>query len=419
MKKFALLATLLLLVLSAVGVQAQDTVTIVMGSWRTEDIEAWDTILAIFEAQHPNIDVSFEPTLNTEYDAQVRTALEGGQGPDLVTCRPFDKTLLLYEAGLLADIKDLPGLENFSDVALGAWSTDDGSATFCVPMASVIHGFIYNKDIFTELGLEEPETESEFFAVLDAIKAAGITPLAITTKDSWTTSTMGFNSLWPSFAGGETARLAVLHGEAKLTDPGFVNALASVARWSEYLPDGYQSLGYADAQQIFPLGLAAIYPSGSWEIPGFNALSDFEMGAFKPYRPDDATSCSISDHVDIAVGMNANSAHPEETRLFLEWLTSQEFAQAFSDNQPGFFSLANHEVTLADPLAAEFLSWRQECTDNTIRLFDQFLSRGEPAGNSLMETTVYEMVNGNLTPEEVAETIQSGLDEWFVPMSSE
>ena len=36
-------------------------------------------------------------------------------------------------------------------------SADDGKDTFCVPMASVIHGFIYNKDAFDELGLVEPQ----------------------------------------------------------------------------------------------------------------------------------------------------------------------------------------------------------------------------------------------------------------------
>ena len=416
MKRLFLLGVFLLPF--AIGfVSAQDPVELVMGSWRTEDIEAWDTILEVFHAQHPNIRVSFEPTLNTQYDASLRTALEGGVGPDLVTCRPFDRALLLFQAGFLANIQDLPGMDNFQDVALGAWSTDDGSATFCVPMASVIHGFIYNQEIFDELGLEVPVTESEFFAVLDAIQAAGITPLAITTKDAWTTATMGFNNLWPNFAGGEVARQAVLAGEMELNDEGFVAALDTVARWQPYLPDGFQSIGYGDTQQLFPLGLAAIYPSGSWEIPLFNSLADFEMGAFLPYRPDGASDCWISDHVDIAIGMNSSSEHPEEARTFLEWLTTQEFAQAFSDNQPGFFSLSTHAVELDDPLAAEFVSWRQQC-GSTIRLFDQLLARGEPAGNDLMTNNVYLMVNGGLTAAEVGQLIQDGLSEWFEPVGN-
>ena len=40
-----------------------------------EDAEAWEKILPAFEAENPGIDVRFEPTLNTEYDAQISAAL--------------------------------------------------------------------------------------------------------------------------------------------------------------------------------------------------------------------------------------------------------------------------------------------------------------------------------------------------------
>jgi raffinose/stachyose/melibiose transport system substrate-binding protein len=377
MKRFVLLVLVLVLMLPVMAVQAQDEVVeLVMGSWRTEDIDQWEAILAVFEAEYPNIDVKFEPSLNTDYDSTIGTFLASGEGPDLITCRPFDVALRWYEmGGGLADISDLPGLENFTDVALGAWSTDDGSVTYCVPMATVIHGFIYNKDVFDELGLEEPRTESEFFAVLDAIEESGMTPLAIATKDNWAISTMGFNNLWPNFCDGENTRLDLLAGDVKMTDQCFVDTFASIQRWAPYMPDSYQSIGYADTQQLFPLELAAIYPAGSWEIPLFNSIAEFEMGAFKPYQPDDRApeDCWIDDHVDIAIGMNGNTEHPEEARIFLEWLTTQDFAQVFFDNQPGFFPLGLYELEPPeDPLAASFLSWRSECS-STIRLYDQFL----------------------------------------------
>src|SRR5262245_32603032 len=142
MKQFGLILVILVLMLSVVGTQAQDTVELVMGSWRTEDIEQWDQIIAAFEAVHPEISVSFEPTLNTEYDSALLAALEGGTGPDLITCRPFTSVTTLYDAGYLADVTDVPGMEHFNDVARSGWITDDGSTVFCVPMASVIHGFI-------------------------------------------------------------------------------------------------------------------------------------------------------------------------------------------------------------------------------------------------------------------------------------
>ncbi len=74
----------------------------------------------------------------------------------------------------------MPDLDNFPAVARSAWQTDDHKTTFCMPTASVIHGFIYNQNIFDELKLQPPKTMAEFHAVLEAIKKDGrYTPLAI------------------------------------------------------------------------------------------------------------------------------------------------------------------------------------------------------------------------------------------------
>jgi raffinose/stachyose/melibiose transport system substrate-binding protein len=60
-------------------------------------------------------------------------------------------------------------MKNFPPSAQVAWQSDDGKATYCMPMASVIHGFFYNKKIFAELGLTVPATEADFYAALDKI----------------------------------------------------------------------------------------------------------------------------------------------------------------------------------------------------------------------------------------------------------
>src|SRR5690606_13340862 len=130
-------------------------------------------IIPAFEAQHPEINVVFAPSPPADYNAILNTKLEAGTAGDLITCRPFDLSLQLFEQGHLASLNDLPGMENFSDVAKSAWITDDGSDAFCVPMASVIHGFMYNTAIFEELGLEEPTTEQEFLDLLQAVKDSG------------------------------------------------------------------------------------------------------------------------------------------------------------------------------------------------------------------------------------------------------
>lgn len=391
---------------------------LIIESWRNDDLTIWrDTIIPAFNAQYPDIQVEFQPSPPADYNALLNSRLESGTAGDLITCRPFDASLDLFNKGYLASLNDLPGMDSFSDVAKSAWITDDGSDVFCVPMASVIHGFIYNADIFAELGLAEPATEAEFYALLDAIKADGrYAPLVMGTADQWEAATMGFQNIGPNYWNGEEGRLGLIDGSAKYNEGGFLAAWEALAKWQPYLIDGYQSLKYPDAQSAFTLGLGAIYPSGSWEISGFRANADFELGAFKPPLPEGATECYISDHTDIALGMNAaiSDDKREAALTFLEWMTTQEFAELYSNALPGFFTLSSHEITLEDPLAQEFISWRGEC-QSTIRSSYQILSRGDPNNENDLWVNSARLLNGEITPQEAADNVQSGLATWYEP----
>ena len=391
-------------------------VTLTIESWRNDDLAIWrDQIIPAFEAKHPDIKVKFTPMAPTEYNAALNSKLDAGTAGDLVTCRPFDASLQLFQKGRLAPLNSLKGLDNFSPVAKTAWSTDDGKTTFCVPMASVIHGFIYNKDAFAKLGLKPPATTDEFFAVLNKIKSDGnYVPLAIGTKDGWETASMGFQNIGPNYYKGEEGRKALIAGKAKLTDPQWVEPFKVMAKWKPYMGDGFESQTYPDSQNMFTLGRAAIYPAGSWEIPGFEKQASFKLGVFSPPVQKAGDKCYISDHPDIALGLNTKSAHAAEAKVFLEWVASTEFAGVYSNALPGFFSLNKANVELKNPVAREFVSWRGKC-ESTIRPTYQILSRGTPNLENESWVMGSAVLNGTVTADAAAQRLQKGLDSWYKP----
>jgi len=395
---------------------AAQTVELKIESWRNDDLTIWqDQIIPAFEAQNPGIKVTFAPTAPAEYNAVLNSKLAAGSAGDLITCRPFDASLELYKQGHLAAVTDLAGMENFGSVAKSGWSTDDGSTVFCVPMASVIHGFIYNKDAFAEVGVDVPTTEAELFAALDKIKADGnYIPMSMGTADQWEAATMGYQNIGPNYWKGEDGRLALIAGKQKLTDDEWVAPYRTLAKWSDYLGDGFKAQSYPDSQNLFTLGRAAIYPAGSWEITGFNAQADFQMGAFLPPVRAAGDTCYISDHVDIALGMNPKSANPEAAKMFLSWVASAEFADMYANALPGFFSLSNHNVTLQDPLAQEFVGWRGKC-ESTIRSTYQILSRGTPNLENETWGASANVISGTETPEVAGARLQKGLEAWYPP----
>ncbi len=395
--------------------QAEDA-TLIIESWRNDDLAIWqDKIIPAFEAKNPGIKVKFTPSAPAEYNAVLNSKLDAGSAGDLITCRPFDASLSLYDKGHLAAVQDLEGMKNFSDVAKSGWSTDDGSVTFCVPMASVIHGFIYNKDAFAEVGVEVPTTEAEFFAALDKIKADGsYTPMAMGTNDQWEAATMGYNNIGPNYWKGEDGRNALIKGTQKLTDEAWVAPYRQLAKWKDYLGDGFEAQTYPDSQNIFTLGRAAVYPAGSWEISGFNTQADFKMGAFYPPVQKAGDECYISDHTDIAIGMNPKSKNAEAAKTFLNWVGSAEFADIYANSLPGFFSLSSHDVKMADPLAQEFVSWRGKCK-SSIRSTYQILSRGTPNLENETWNASVNVIKGTESPEDAGKRLQDGLASWYKP----
>ena len=417
MKRRAFRSLLLGSTLLAGAANAQD-VTLTIESWRNDDLAIWqETIIPAFEASHPGIKLNFTLSAPTEYNAALNSKLDAGSAGDLITCRPFDASLDLYTKGKLADLTGLKAMANFSDVAKSGWSTDDGSATFCVPMASVIHGFIYNKAAFDELGITPPATSDEFFAALDKIKEDGTyIPLSMGTNDQWEAATMGYQNVGPNHWKGEEGRLALIEGTQRLTDPQWVAPFTEIARWKDYLGDGFEAQTYPDSQNLFTLGRAAIYPAGSWEIAPFEAQIQgaFEMGAFAPPVPAAGDECYISDHVDIAIGMNAATPNADAAKTFLEWVGTPEFAQLYANALPGFFPLQNAPVTLENPLSQEFVSWREKCK-STIRSTYQILSRGTPNLENETWNASANVIRGTETPEAAAARLQDGLASWFEP----
>lgn len=389
--------------------------TLIIESWRVDDKALWEKVLLpAFEKNHPGIEVKFAPTAPTEYDSSLAARLAGGTAGDLIACRPFDVSLALYKKGQLDKLDGKAGMQNFPATAMVAWQTDDGKDTFCMPIASVIHGFLYNKKIFKKFNLQPPRTVDEFFTVLDTLKKGGVAPLALGTADQWESSQMVYTNIGPNFWRGEEGRKALIAGKAKLTDAPYVEALQFEQRMGSYLPRGASAQTYGDSQNQFSLGRAAIYPAGSWDISYFGQIAGLELGAFPPPVRKLGDPCFISDHMDIGIGINRKSRNKEDAYKFLAWVGSQEFADLYTNRVTGFFSLSNHLIAVRDPVAKQVAEWRNSCA-STIRFNAQVLNRGQPSMESELWNVNAQVLNGRLAPKDAAAKLQSGFAKWYRP----
>ena len=285
-------------------------------------------------------------------------------------------------------------------------------------MASVIHGFIYNKDAFDELGLKPPTTEDEFFAVLDKIKADGTyIPMAMGTNDQWEAATMGYQNIGPNYWKGEEGRLALIEGTQKLTDPQCVAPFRELARWKDYLGDGFEAQTYPDSQNLFTLGRAAIYPAGSWEIAPLQR-ADAAASRWAPSRrrcrrrATPATSPTTSTS---RMGMNADVAERRGGEDIPRMGRPRRSSPTLYANAlPGFFSLHNERGDARGPArpGVRVLA-RQVRVDDPLAY--QILSRGTPNLENETWNASANVVRGTETPEAAASGSRRASTSWYKP----
>lgn len=391
-----------------------DGTTLSFETWRIEDVEHWEqNILPVFYEAHPDIRVSVDATNNNEYGSAVEARLQSDTAGDLITRVPYVQVTDFVGKGFLQPITEVEGLADYSEPALEGFAVD-GSA-YCVPLASVGAAFYYNKAIFEELGLEVPTTQREFVALLETVQDDGTyTPIIFAgdSADSWSVDQMGFENLGPNYWGGDAGRLSIEDGTKQLTDAEYVNALAAMNEWAQFFPEGYEGIGYRDARQAFTMGQVAVYPGGSFDINEVSSAG-VDVGVFAAPTAEEGDEVYTQMLPDHGLCLNAKSENVDAAVTFLQWLTTDEFAELYANALPGFFPLKDVEVELDNPVAQEFIDLRTSST--TAVPIGLSISSGSYVWREIVGDAAQKMLTGGSTPEEAAAEIQKTLEEFYEP----
>jgi raffinose/stachyose/melibiose transport system substrate-binding protein len=387
-------------------------------TWRVEDVWVWENhLLPIFYQTPKSSPIEVSPSVPMDYDKLLLEGFEKGTAGDMVACRPFDRSFDLFEKGYLEDITHMPELRLFRNQGKFAWTSYYGERVFCMPVASVMTGFFYNTEIFKELKLEPPKTEEALFELLEKVQQSGkYLPLAFGTKHAWQAAQVLLAGMGPNHWGGEKGRLDLLTGRTKFSDGPFVEAWRSMAKMGDFLPPNHADVGEDEARDLFLSGRAAVYPAGSWEIRFLsNHRNHHLFGVFAPPPKSSSHNCYVLNHLDKGIGINAKSPQRAQAQAFLSWLSTPAFSNALANNLPGFFPLSTHPVEITNHLSKEMASWRQQC-DSTIRINSQFLNQAWPALEEELWDTSVRVMRKDISPEQAAKHISSGVEKWFKPL---
>jgi raffinose/stachyose/melibiose transport system substrate-binding protein len=381
-------------------------------TWRPEDVEAYEDLLTVFEAQNPDIDVVQTAHRSTEYNTILSAALSGGSGPDVFQSRAYGGLETFAQSGYMEPLDDLiPELRNFADgPRRGATSISDNKI-YGVPFANQTLFVYYNTAIYKELGLTIPKTWDQFKANLEAVKKAGIIPIGHGGKDGWILEVM-LGSLCPNFYGATTFFDRVVKGETNFQDPVFVGAVDKLNELGPYLPDMFMGVSYDDARALFINEQAAHFVGGSFEAGYFTSQNpSLAYDVFAPPTAKAGDPSYVSVYADGNFSMNAASPHKEAAAKLLRFFASKTTGDFFIKSLKQVSSVPGVD-TSSDPFIAKVISLQKY---NTPYIFLVGFRYEQPTGSTLAQAALQGMFGGQLSAADVCKQIQDGIATYYKP----
>ncbi len=408
-KRTAVAVLLALLALSSVF--AQKT-TINFWTWRPEDVETYDKLIAIFEKANPGVKIVQSAHKSTDYNTILSAALSGGSGPDVFQSRAYGGLETFAQSGFLEPVeKWVPDVKNFDKGPLrGATSIKDGKI-YGVPFASQTLFVFYNKALYKELGLSVPETWDQFIGNLQAMKKAGIQPLANGGKDGWTLEVM-MGSICPNFYGANDFFDAVVAGKTTFQDPRFVGAIAKLKELTPFMPDLYMGVAYTDAQSSFINEVAGHFIGGSFEAGYFSAQNpklEYDVFAAPVAKKGDPHYVSV--YADGNFSMNAAGKNKDAAAKFLRFLASKDTGNAFIKELKQVSAVPGVD-TSTSPYISKVLSLQKY---NTPYLMLVGFRYQQPTGSVLIQAALQGFMAGKFDAAEVAKQVQEGIATYYAP----
>jgi raffinose/stachyose/melibiose transport system substrate-binding protein len=309
---------------------------------------SFDKLVDAFNKANPGITVTQVNPPDAE--TVLKTRVTKKDVPDVVGLGAADTYMTLAKSGLFEDFTGDPLLEKVQPAYLEMLKQQTGlTETNGIPFSANANGVIYNKAMFTELGLTVPKTWDELIATAQKVKDAGKPAFYLTLKDSWTTLPW-FNALESSNVGLDFFKK---RSEGAVT---FKDSFREVAEKQLKLLDFAQQdvygKGYNDGNTAFAKGEAAMYLQGVWAIPEIQkANPKIELGVFTFPGTNDAAKNKLVSGVDTLLTISKNSKHKEESKKFIAFLLEQNNAKQYITEQKAFPAVKG--VTQDDPSVAD------------------------------------------------------------------
>ena len=391
--------------------------------------DGFRSVIAAWEAAHPDIKLNQNVLANAEYKTQIATLAGANDLPDVFLLQGMN-TIAWAEAGLVLDMSDIikasPYYADYNSAFFAPFTTPDGKI-YGLPALTggTCTVVIYDKAMWKEAGYETfPTTWAEVEKADEYFEAQGIDTIAFGNGGQWQMNSDFVSTLGNRYTGPEWFSSLIAKTGAKFTDEAFVAALTETQRLfkdTKIFNEDFNAVTNEDAREYYIAGEAAAFIGGNWDESYIAAVlkADNEekfnnIGFAVLPQPADATKAPTSQNIGLGYAMAINpkvAEDPAKLAAAID-LCYELTGPAFSNFVAKYYALggltkvADVDLSNFDAITQDFYKWSYVDTE-TCEIYDSYINS---AVWSVLNTGMQAMCNGEKTPQEVANETQAAYE---------
>ncbi|MEA4943824.1 MAG: ABC transporter substrate-binding protein [Propionicimonas sp.] len=313
------------------------------------------------------------------------------------------------------DVWQANGLQQTTPESVATSSTGQDGQKYAVPLGLTIAPILYyNSKAWEQAGATIPNDKNlfgsldEFNESLAKVKAAGLTPMAVT---GGSLAPLAFNSLFPSACGDGYQAISenfTKGATASYTDPCIVKALSTFDGWVKngYIEDGLPGQTQQSTQALFENEKAGSWLQGSWTPPVFTPSFEYDWALLPSLSAVESPLPAAPDSFLIP----AKAKNPTLAKAFIGFMTEKSTLEMGMGRVPAQSGLDLDKVVKGNKLEAALAEAATSGSHNVIPIWDTVA----PASvvTALHNDVVPGMVNGSMTPEQGAARLQAVVEEF-------
>lgn len=391
--------------------------------------DGFRTVLAAWDEAHPDITLNQNVLANAEYKTQIATLAAAGDLPDVfllqgMNTKDWAKQGLVYD--LTDAIKASPYYNDYVQNYFTPFTDGDSIYGYPVLTGGTCTVVIYDKAMWKDAGYDTfPSTWEDVEKAAKYFNEQGITTVAFGNGGKWQANSDFLSTLGNRYTGPDWFLSLINKGGAAFTDEAFVKALTEMQHLfteTSIFNEDFNAVTNEDAREYYISGDAAAFIGGNWDESYIWAtLKDSDedkwnnMGFAVLPQPADATEAPTSQNIGLgyAVAISSKVAEdPDKLAAAIDLaqeVTGPAFASYVAENYAlgGLTKVGDVDLSSFDQITQDFYNYSYVDTE-PCEIYDSYITN---AVWDVLNTDLQTMMNGEISPEDVAANAQKAYEE--------